>query len=104
MRATVRSMTPQILLRQHGISAVTELRHRTGSSRQQSWNLWHAQMGVGKAAAKRLHEQPGLPPEQLLQVDPVPATKPPHTTPPRPRGRPRKVPQSPLSTPPKEKA
>ena len=103
MRATVRGMTLRTVLR-HGITSIKELRHRTGLSRQQSWNLWHAQVGVGKATAKRLHEQLGIPAELLLQVDPVPATKPPHTTPPRPRGRPRKVPQSPPSTPPKEEA
>ena len=84
MRATVRSMTLQTLLRQHGITAITELQHRTGSSRQQSWNLWHAQVGVGEATGKGLHEQPGIPAEQLLQVDPAPATKPPHTILPSP--------------------
>ena len=104
MRATVRGMTLQTLLRQHGITSIKELRHRTGLSRQQSWNLWHAQVGVGKATAKRLHEQLGISAELLLQVDPVPAAKPPHTTPPRPRGRPRKAPQSPPSTSPKKEA
>jgi hypothetical protein len=76
MRATVRGMTLQTLLRQHGISTIKELTHRTGLSRQQCWNLWHAKTGVGKATAKRLHEQLGIPAEQLLQVDPVPARTP----------------------------
>jgi transcriptional regulator with XRE-family HTH domain len=88
MRATVRGMTLQTLLRQHGITTIKELMHRSGLSRQQSWNLWHARVGVGKATAKRLHERLGLPAEALLQVDPVPAVKRPSTTPPRPRGRP----------------
>jgi transcriptional regulator with XRE-family HTH domain len=85
-------MTLQTLLRQYGITSIKELRERTGLSRQQGWNLWHGQVGVGKATAKRLYEQLGIPAEQLLQIDPVPAVKPPHTTPPQPRGRPRKTP------------
>jgi transcriptional regulator with XRE-family HTH domain len=95
MRATVGGMTLQTLLRQHGITKIKELMHRTGFSRQQSWNLWHGYVGVGKATAKRLHERLGLPFEELMQIDPVPAVKRPHTTPPRARGRPRKAPAAP---------
>jgi transcriptional regulator with XRE-family HTH domain len=89
MRATVRGMTLQTLLRQHGITKIKELRERTGLSRQQSWNLWHGYVGVGKETMRRLHTSLGIPLEALLQVDPVPAVKRPSTTPPRPRGRPR---------------
>jgi transcriptional regulator with XRE-family HTH domain len=91
MHATFRGMTLQTLLRQHGITKIKELMHRTGLSRQQSWNLWHGAVGVGKATALRLHERLGIPLEELIRIDPVPAAKPPHTTPPRPRGRPRKL-------------
>jgi transcriptional regulator with XRE-family HTH domain len=88
MRATVRGMTLQTLLRQHGITRIKELKDRTGLSRQQSWNLWHGRVGVGKATAKLLHERLGIPAEQLLQVDPIPAVKRPDRPPPRTRGRP----------------
>jgi transcriptional regulator with XRE-family HTH domain len=91
MRARFRGMTLQTLLQQHGITAIKELMHRTGLSRQHCWNLWHGYAGVGKATAKRLHERLGLPFEELMQVDPVPAVKQPHAAPPRPRGRPRKL-------------
>jgi len=90
-------MTLQTLLRQHGITKIKELMHRTGLSRQQSWNLWHGYVGVGKATAKLLHERLEIPAEQLLQVDPVPARNRPHTTPPKPRGRPRKAETRPSS-------
>jgi transcriptional regulator with XRE-family HTH domain len=73
MRARFRSMTLQTLLRQHGITKIKELMHRTGFSRQYSWNLWHGYAGVGKATAKLLHERLGLPFEELMQIDPVPA-------------------------------
>jgi transcriptional regulator with XRE-family HTH domain len=99
MRARFRGMTLQTLLQQHGIIKIKELMHRTGLSRQQSWNLWHGYVGVGKATALRLHEQLGIPLEELIRVDPVPAVKRPDTTPPRPRGRPRKAPQSKESQP-----
>jgi transcriptional regulator with XRE-family HTH domain len=89
MRARFRGMTLQTLLRQHGITTIKELMHRSGLSRQQSWNLWHGYSGVGKATAKRLHEALGIPAEALLQVDPVPARKP---QAPRRRGRPRQRP------------
>jgi transcriptional regulator with XRE-family HTH domain len=95
MRARFQGMTLQTLLRQHGITKIKELMHRTGLSRQQSWNLWHGYVGVGKATAKLLHERLGLPAEQLLQIDPVPAVKRPGIAPPRPRGRPRKAPAAP---------
>jgi transcriptional regulator with XRE-family HTH domain len=61
------------LLRRYGITTIKELMDRTGLSRQQCWNLWHAQAGVGKETAKRLHERLQIPAEELLQVDPVPA-------------------------------
>src|SRR5215510_3563553 len=93
MRARFRGMTLQTLLKQHGITRIKELRDRTGLSRQQSWNLWHGRVGVGKATAKLLHERLGLPAEQLLQVDPIPARKRPGTTPPKPRGRPPRAPR-----------
>ena len=72
MRATLGSMTLQDLLKQHGIHTIRELTQRTGLSRQQSWNLWWGEAGVGKETAKLLHERLGIPAEELLQVDPVP--------------------------------
>jgi transcriptional regulator with XRE-family HTH domain len=88
MRARFGGMTLQTLLQRHGITTIKELSHRTGLSRQQSWNLWHGRVGVGKATAKRLYERLGIPAEQLLQIDPIPAIKQPNMPPPRPRGRP----------------
>jgi transcriptional regulator with XRE-family HTH domain len=89
MRARFKSMTLETLLRQHGITKIKELMYRTGLSRQQSWNLWHGYAGVGKATAKLLHEKLGLPFDELMQVDPVPAR------PRRPasKARPRKAPE-----------
>ena len=83
-------MILQTLLNQHSIT-LKELTQRSGLSRQHSWRLWRGLDGVGKATALRLHERLGIPLEALIRVDPVPAVKPAHTTPPRPRGRPRKV-------------
>ena len=95
MRARFRGMTLQTLLQQHGITTIKELMHRSGLSRQHSWNLWHGYAGVGKATALRLHEQLGIPLEELIRVDPVPAATRPGMAPPRPRGRPRKAPAAP---------
>jgi transcriptional regulator with XRE-family HTH domain len=91
MHARFRAMTLQTVLQQHGITTIKEFTERSGQSRQHSWRLWHGLDGVGKATALRLHERLGIPLEALLKVDPVPAVKRPRTTPPRPRGRPRKL-------------
>ena len=72
MQAKLGSMTLQELLKQHGIHTIRELTHRTGLSRQQGWNLWWGEAGVGKGTLKLLHERLGIPAEALLQVDPVP--------------------------------
>jgi hypothetical protein len=85
-------MSLHTVLRQHGITTLKELTPRSEQSRQHSWRLWHGLDGVGKATALRLHARLGIPLEALLTVDPVPAAKRPRTTPPRPRGRPRKLP------------
>jgi transcriptional regulator with XRE-family HTH domain len=91
MHARFRGMTLQTLLQQHGITTIKELMHRTGLSRQHCWSLWHGYDGVGKATAKRLHERLGIPAEELLQVDPVPARprRPASKARPQPKGRPR---------------
>jgi transcriptional regulator with XRE-family HTH domain len=89
MRASIRAMTLQTILRRHGITTIRELTQRSGLSRQQTWRLWHGYDGVGKATALRLHERLGIPLDELLKVAPVPAVKRPRTTPPRPRGRPK---------------
>jgi transcriptional regulator with XRE-family HTH domain len=93
MRATVKGMTLQTLLQQHGITTIRDFAQRTGLSRQHAWNLWHAQVGLGTEMVKRLHARLGIPFEALLEVDPVPAVKRPRTTAPGPRGRPRKATQ-----------
>ena len=90
MRAKLRGMTLQTLLRHHGITTLREFTQRSGQSRQHSWRLWHGLDGVGKATALRLSERLGIPIEELIRVDPVPVIKRPRTTPPKPRGRPRK--------------
>jgi hypothetical protein len=91
MHARFKGMTLQTLLKRHGITSIKALREHTGVSRQQGWSLWHGYVGVGKTTAKRLYEQLGIPFEELMQVDPVPAVRSPDQPPPRPRGRPRKA-------------
>jgi hypothetical protein len=70
-------MKLQDILRQHGITELRDFMERAGiPSRQQAWALWHGEAGVGKVMAQRLHERLKIPIEQLIQVDPVPYTKP----------------------------
>jgi transcriptional regulator with XRE-family HTH domain len=77
MHDTLRRMTLQDLLKQHGILTLREFTKKAGlASRQQAWSLWRGEAGVGKVMAKRLHERLQIPLEELLEVDPVPYTKP----------------------------
>jgi transcriptional regulator with XRE-family HTH domain len=76
MLAIVRSMTLQTILKRHGITTIKDFAQRAELSRQHAWNLWHAQVGLGTEMLKRLHERLGIPLEELIQVDPVPARKP----------------------------
>ena len=87
MRARFTGMTLETLLRQHGITTIRDFAQRTGLSRQHAWNLWHAQVGLGTEMVRRLHTRLGIPLEELIRVDPVPAVKRPRTTPPQPRDR-----------------
>ena len=77
MNATMRCMKLQDILKQHGITELRDFMERAAiPSRQQAWSLWHGEAGVGKVMAQRLHERLKIPIEQLIQVDPVPYTKP----------------------------
>jgi hypothetical protein len=77
MNATMRCMKLQDILKQHGITELRDFMERAGiPSRQQAWSLWHGEAGVGKVMAQRLHDRLQIPIEQLIQVDPVPYTKP----------------------------
>jgi transcriptional regulator with XRE-family HTH domain len=76
MLAIVRGMTLQTLLKRHGITTIKDFGQRAELSRQHAWNLWPAQVGLGTEMLKRLHERLGIPLEELIQVDPVPARKP----------------------------
>lgn len=82
MPVTVARMKLAVLLAQHNITTIKELREKLGISRQHAWNLWHAEAGVGKAMMAKMHERLGIPYEELMQIDPI--------TPPKPRGRPTK--------------
>jgi transcriptional regulator with XRE-family HTH domain len=77
MNATMRCMKLQDILKQHGITELRVFMERARiPSRQQAWSLWHGEAGVGKVMAQRLHERLKIPIEELIQVDPVPYTKP----------------------------
>jgi len=69
-------MTLQKLLKRHGMTTIKAFAQRAELSRQHAWNLWHAQVGLGTEMLKRLHERLGIPLDELIQVDPVPARKP----------------------------
>jgi transcriptional regulator with XRE-family HTH domain len=73
MLETITGLTLKTVLQRHGITTIKALQQRTGISKQHAWGLWHATIGVGKVAAKRMHEALGIPTDELLAVDPVPA-------------------------------
>jgi transcriptional regulator with XRE-family HTH domain len=103
MHHTVRSMTLRDLLNRHGITTIRDFAQRAGLSRQHAWNLWHAQVGVGTEMLKRLHTRLGIPLEELIGVEPVPAVKRPRATTRAPaHARPRKSARGRPPAPPEE--
>jgi Cro/C1-type HTH DNA-binding domain len=70
MNHTVARMTLRELLKRYDIHTIRDLTHKTGLSRQQCWNLWHGQVGVGLETVKLLHEcLPEIPLEELIAID-----------------------------------
>lgn len=104
MTTTPETITLKDVLARYGITRVTDLAQRAGISKQHAWGLMHATIGVGKTAAKRLHETLHIPFDELLAVAEVPcwekrqalAGRP---TPPRPKARPGRKPQHPRPAP-----
>jgi transcriptional regulator with XRE-family HTH domain len=72
MQTRLRRMTLPELLERYRIYTIRDFADRTGLSRQQAWNLWHAKVGLGRRNLQRLHEKLGIPAEELLQVTPPP--------------------------------
>jgi transcriptional regulator with XRE-family HTH domain len=72
MHTTLRRMTLPELLERYRVYTIRDFADRTGLSRQQAWNLWHAKVGLGRRNIQRLHEKLGIPAEELLQVAPPP--------------------------------
>jgi transcriptional regulator with XRE-family HTH domain len=98
MTTTPETITLKDVLARYGITTVKELQQRAGISKQHAWGLMHATIGVGKVAAKRLHETLGIPTDELLAVAEVPCFEKRQAlagrhTPPRPKARPGRKPQ-----------
>ena len=104
MTTTPEPITLQAVLARYGITKVKDLAQRAGISKQHAWGLMRATIGVGKVAAKRLHETLGISTDELLAVAEVPcfekrqalAGRP---LPRRPKARPGRKPQSPRPAP-----
>jgi predicted flap endonuclease-1-like 5' DNA nuclease len=99
MTTTPETITLKDVLARYGITTVKELQQRAGISKQHAWGLMHATIGVGKVAAKRLHETLGIPFEELLAVAEVPGFEKRQALagrrPPRPKARPGRKPKRP---------
>jgi hypothetical protein len=82
MDTIVQGMTLQEILQRHGILAASELRRRIPTlSRAQAHNLWRGKAGVGKETMRLLHDHLGISYDELMEVDPVPARRPPKAEP-----------------------
>jgi transcriptional regulator with XRE-family HTH domain len=97
MTTTPEPITLQAVLARYGITKVKDLAQRAGLSKQHAWGLMRATIGVGKVAAKRLHDTLGIPTDELLAVAEVPCWEKRQAlagrTPRRPKARPGRKPQ-----------
>jgi transcriptional regulator with XRE-family HTH domain len=66
---TVQGMFLRDLLPQHGIPSIAELRRRLGLRKQYAWLLWHGTIGLSSDMMRRLHDELGIPFEELMQVE-----------------------------------
>jgi transcriptional regulator with XRE-family HTH domain len=57
------------LLQERGVRTLTELAKRLGIRKQYAWLLWHGSIALSLEMAKRLHEEIGIPLDQLIQVE-----------------------------------
>jgi transcriptional regulator with XRE-family HTH domain len=94
-------MTLQELLEQHGIHQPIELARLLDIDRRHAWEILHGKIRLAPRFALALHDQLGIPLDQLLRagVKPKPARRgrPPKTSPPKPpsKGRRKRKPQKP---------
>ena len=95
---TVRGMFLRDLLPQYEIPSIVALRQRLGLTKQYAWLLWHGKIALSSDMLRRLHDELGIPFEELMQVERAEPAKRRGRKPlrPPPKGRP--------STPPKEEA
>jgi hypothetical protein len=89
-------MTLQEILEPYGIHRPADLAHVLDTGRQNAWNILHGKQRLTPAQALRLHDQLGVPLEQLLRASVAPR--------PAPRGRPPQRRQEPPPDTPSEEA
>jgi len=57
------------LLPTYGVPSITALCQRLGLHKQYAWLLWHGKIGLSTAMLRRLHDELGVPLEELLRVE-----------------------------------
>ena len=57
------------LLPHYGVASIAALCQRLGLRKQYAWLLWHGTIGLSAAMLRRLHDELGIPLEELLRVE-----------------------------------
>ena len=68
MLPTVRVMTLQDVLQEHGIYTIKDFRMKTGLSKQHAWRLWHGKDRIGLRLANRIAKTANIPLAKLIAV------------------------------------
>ena len=66
---TVQRMFLRDLLPHYGVASIAELCQRLGLRKQYAWLLWHGKIALSVAMLRQLHDELGVPLEDLLRVE-----------------------------------
>ena len=66
---TVQRMFLRDLLPHYGVASIAELCQRLGLRKHYAWLLWHGKIALSVAMLRRLHDELGVPLEDLLRVE-----------------------------------
>jgi transcriptional regulator with XRE-family HTH domain len=72
------------LLPRYDIPTITALQRRLGMAKQYAWLLWHGKIALSADMLRRLHQELGIPLEELIRVE---RATPPKRRGPRPKAR-----------------
>jgi transcriptional regulator with XRE-family HTH domain len=74
MPSRLAAMILRELLREYGITTLTEFAARADLTKSHAWNLWHGRAKLGLNLARKIADNTHIPLSRLIEVTPTPPT------------------------------